>query len=62
MTTDRSYRKARSAPEAAAELLACAGTHFDPRVVDTLLAVVAGWRGLLDPLDDHSSSAQVTLT
>ena len=41
MTTDRSYRKARSAPQAAAELRACAGTHFDPRVVDTLLAVVA---------------------
>ena len=41
MTTDRSYRKARSDAEAAAELRACAGTHFDPRVVDALLAVLA---------------------
>jgi HD-GYP domain-containing protein (c-di-GMP phosphodiesterase class II) len=41
MTTDRSYRKARSAADAAAELRACAGTHFDPLVVETLLAVVA---------------------
>ena len=40
MTTDRSYRKARSSVEAAAELRACAGTHFDPRVVETLLAVL----------------------
>ena len=41
MTTDRSYRKARSDDEAAAELRACAGTHFDPRVVDALLDVLA---------------------
>jgi HD-GYP domain-containing protein (c-di-GMP phosphodiesterase class II) len=40
MTTDRSYRKARSDAEAAAELRSCAGTHFDPRVVETLLAVL----------------------
>ena len=41
MTTDRSYRKARPAAEAAAELRACSGTHFDPRVVEALLVVVA---------------------
>jgi HD-GYP domain-containing protein (c-di-GMP phosphodiesterase class II) len=40
MTTDRSYRKARSHEEAAAELRASAGTHFDPRVVDALLDVL----------------------
>jgi len=40
MTTDRSYRKARSAEEAAVELRASSGTHFDPRVVDELLAVL----------------------
>jgi putative nucleotidyltransferase with HDIG domain len=40
MTTDRSYRKARSDAEAAAEMRRCAGTHFDPRVVETLCAVV----------------------
>jgi HD-GYP domain-containing protein (c-di-GMP phosphodiesterase class II) len=41
MTTDRSYRKARSHAEAAAELRASAGTHFDPRVVDALIAVLS---------------------
>jgi putative nucleotidyltransferase with HDIG domain len=36
MTTDRSYRKARTRDEALAELRGSAGTHFDPRVVDAL--------------------------
>jgi two-component system, cell cycle response regulator len=33
MTEDRPYAAARSAEEAVAELLACAGTQFDPDVV-----------------------------
>ena len=36
MTTDRPYRAARSTEEALAELRRCAGTHFDPRVVEAL--------------------------
>jgi putative nucleotidyltransferase with HDIG domain len=40
MTTDRPYRAARSVDEAVEELRSCAGTHFDPRVVDALAAVV----------------------
>jgi HD-GYP domain-containing protein (c-di-GMP phosphodiesterase class II) len=36
MTTDRSYRKARPVEEAIAELRRCAGTDFDPVVVDAL--------------------------
>ena len=40
MTTDRSYRAARSDDDAATELRACAGTHFDPRVVAALLDVI----------------------
>ena len=40
MTTDRPYRKARSAAEALAELRQCAGTHFDPAVVEAVAAVV----------------------
>jgi HD-GYP domain-containing protein (c-di-GMP phosphodiesterase class II) len=39
MTTDRSYRKARSAGAALEELQRCAGTQFDPRVVDAVVAV-----------------------
>jgi HD-GYP domain-containing protein (c-di-GMP phosphodiesterase class II) len=40
MTTDRSYRKAMSLVAAATELRACAGTHFDPSVVDALIDVL----------------------
>lgn len=40
MTTDRSYRKARPAHEAVAELRRCSGTDFDPDVVDALAAVL----------------------
>jgi diguanylate cyclase (GGDEF)-like protein/putative nucleotidyltransferase with HDIG domain len=40
MTSDRPYRKARSVEEAAEELRRCAGSQFDSRVVDALLAEV----------------------
>jgi HD-GYP domain-containing protein (c-di-GMP phosphodiesterase class II) len=39
MTTDRSYRAAMTHGAAIAELRRCAGTHFDPAVVDALIAV-----------------------
>jgi HD-GYP domain-containing protein (c-di-GMP phosphodiesterase class II) len=41
MTNDRVYRKAMTAADAVAELRRCSGTHFDPRVVDVLVAVLA---------------------
>jgi HD-GYP domain-containing protein (c-di-GMP phosphodiesterase class II) len=41
MTTDRSYRRALSLEDAAAELRRCAGSQFDPRVVDALLTVLS---------------------
>jgi HD-GYP domain-containing protein (c-di-GMP phosphodiesterase class II) len=40
MTTDRAYRRALSREEATVELKRCAGTQFDPRVVDALVAVL----------------------
>jgi HD-GYP domain-containing protein (c-di-GMP phosphodiesterase class II) len=40
MTTDRSYRKALPTDLALEELQACAGTQFDPRVVEALVAVL----------------------
>jgi HD-GYP domain-containing protein (c-di-GMP phosphodiesterase class II) len=40
MTTDRPYRAARSDEEALAELHRCAGTQFDPAVVEALAAIV----------------------
>jgi HD-GYP domain-containing protein (c-di-GMP phosphodiesterase class II) len=41
MTTDRPYRKARPVAEAVAELRRCAGTDFDPDVVEALAAALA---------------------
>jgi HD-GYP domain-containing protein (c-di-GMP phosphodiesterase class II) len=41
MTTDRAYRRAFSHDAAVAELQNCAGTQFDPRVVDALLVVLS---------------------
>jgi putative nucleotidyltransferase with HDIG domain len=40
MTTDRSYRRARSAAEAVTEMRACAGSQFSPDVVSALVRVV----------------------
>jgi HD-GYP domain-containing protein (c-di-GMP phosphodiesterase class II) len=40
MTTNRPYRKARSSAEAVEELRRCAGTHFDPAVVEAVAVVV----------------------
>jgi diguanylate cyclase (GGDEF)-like protein len=37
--SDRAYRPGRSADKAFAELRACAGSQFDPRIVDELVAV-----------------------
>jgi HD-GYP domain-containing protein (c-di-GMP phosphodiesterase class II) len=42
MTTDRPYRRARPVGDAVAELRRCAGTDFDPTVVEALVAAVAG--------------------
>jgi HD-GYP domain-containing protein (c-di-GMP phosphodiesterase class II) len=41
MTTDRSYRKARPAVEAVAELRRCSGTDFDPVVVEALADAIS---------------------
>ncbi|TLM80041.1 MAG: HD domain-containing protein [Actinobacteria bacterium] len=38
MTSDRPYRRGRSRDEAVAELRRCAGTQFDPRIVDAFVA------------------------
>lgn len=46
MTSNRSYSRARPVPVAVAELERCAGTHFDPRMVDALVRALDrhGWR------------------
>jgi putative nucleotidyltransferase with HDIG domain len=40
ITTTRPYRRAQSPEAAVKELRSCAGTQFDPRVVDALVAVL----------------------
>jgi HD-GYP domain-containing protein (c-di-GMP phosphodiesterase class II) len=40
MTTNRPYRRARSLEDARAEMIACAGSQFDPLVVTALLVAV----------------------
>ena len=46
MTSDGARRTALSPTAARAELQRCAGTHFDPRVVEALLAVAGHEPGL----------------
>jgi HD-GYP domain-containing protein (c-di-GMP phosphodiesterase class II) len=40
MTNDRPYRPAMTLQRAVQELRSCAGTHFDPRTVEALLAEI----------------------
>jgi hypothetical protein len=40
MTTNRPYRRAMSTTDALTELQRCAGTQFDPKVVDALVALL----------------------
>ena len=41
MTAPRVYSSARSVDDAIAELRRCAGTHFDPIVVDAFVRTLA---------------------
>ena len=49
MTTDRPYRAAMPPGDAVAELRACAGTQFDPRVVAAVVEIIEGWDGAGPP-------------
>ena len=54
MITRRSYKEAYTDAHARAELIAGAGTQFDPRVVEALLAVLDDPRGV-DADEDHDA-------
>jgi HD-GYP domain-containing protein (c-di-GMP phosphodiesterase class II) len=51
MTTDRPYRSAMLPDEAIAELLANAGTQFDPKVVTALITVIERGAPVTRPAD-----------
>ncbi|MEA2449403.1 MAG: hypothetical protein QOG63_1335, partial [Thermoleophilaceae bacterium] len=59
MTTDRPYRRAMSAEDALAELRANAGTQFEPRVVEAVVAVVD--HGLVDEARAYSDAVRAVL-
>jgi response regulator RpfG family c-di-GMP phosphodiesterase len=47
ITSDRPYHKARSFEDAVEELQRCAGTHFDPDIVEVFMSMpLAAWREL----------------
>ena len=63
MTSDRPYRAAMTLERAREELRACAGTQFDPRAVDALLAEVSppADGGLTDRSDRGQQAGQDVL-
>ena len=58
MTEDRVYRKAMSPEEAIAELKRCAGTHFDPQIVEVLLHVLEEASDLTKPTKPKKDPSQ----
>jgi putative nucleotidyltransferase with HDIG domain len=57
MTTTRSYRRAMSDAAAVAEMQRCAGTQFDPEVVDALVSVASSAAELASPQPEDSPAA-----
>ncbi|GEM_PF-1170438 len=58
MTSDRPYARARTVREGKEELIACKGTHFDPKIVDAFVRVLDRQHAL-EPADmvEMASSA-----
>jgi HD-GYP domain-containing protein (c-di-GMP phosphodiesterase class II) len=46
MTSERTYKKAMSKPEAIEELKRCAGTQFDPVLVNKFIGIILNWHML----------------
>ncbi len=61
MTSTRSYRGARTVDDSMAELVRCAGTQFDPRMVSALADAVAqdGWEPQVVPPPSADEAATV---
>lgn len=52
MTADRPYREGRSIEEAVEELQRCAGTHFDPRIVEIFSEIMLSTDGEIEVSED----------
>jgi diguanylate cyclase (GGDEF)-like protein/putative nucleotidyltransferase with HDIG domain len=61
IVSDRVYRKGRSQQEAFAELRRCAGTQFDPEIVERFIKVVEEHRSLELPVGSKYSALQIGL-
>jgi putative nucleotidyltransferase with HDIG domain len=59
MTSDRPYRKGTSFAQATEEIIQCAGTQFDPQIVDVFLAMPAEtWSGLRTDISSMPPAAR----
>jgi HD-GYP domain-containing protein (c-di-GMP phosphodiesterase class II) len=56
MTFPRSYAAQRSVSEAVDELRRCAGTQFDPSVVDALANLIVGLAWPPEPANTHPAN------
>jgi putative nucleotidyltransferase with HDIG domain len=61
MTSDRAYRKALPMDVALAELKKCAGTQFDPEVVQALLEALERRKGIIEPVTIEEERPDFTL-
>jgi HD-GYP domain-containing protein (c-di-GMP phosphodiesterase class II) len=62
MTSDRPYARARSIREAKEELLACKGTHFDPKIVDAFVRILDRQQSPVPAERVLAGAAQVSTT
>jgi putative nucleotidyltransferase with HDIG domain len=61
IVSDRVYRRGRSQPEAFAELRRCAGTQFDPELVERFIKVVEEHKSLELPVGSKYNALQIGL-
>jgi diguanylate cyclase (GGDEF)-like protein/putative nucleotidyltransferase with HDIG domain/PAS domain S-box-containing protein len=61
MVSDRVYRKGRSPERAFEELRRCAGTQFDPQLVERFITVMQDYRPINVPVESRQLALQIGL-